>query len=587
MTKDWILQTDETKPSRAFANSTWVPLRESCSNDRGDIKSIGYISEYFGCGSVAFPPEHREKAETSGWSNAGVIPDTTPYAFDVGSYKPIDEYQYNDKETIGIHLVFELPQPVIGGSQWILNPDIIAALRLVKEKNSWVRPEENFVEVVREIFDENGNPIRIEIKKEFLIDYLAARNLSLRLSYYRQRVENVASIENSEYVDLEDHNEKRDGGRYELLIRNLNDVYGRNAMVFHMWRNDIDEEEDAPVIGPENDTNVSSKSYERPGDNYEGVRVESGFWRDEWIDHKGISIRVRRDEEKNLPDFIVETDGSSCNSSELNSEDVGRWLWFRSDVINAVLDLSYFSFEWCTSETARIKSTSGYYIHFGINSSDLINVYAYDIARLPAWEQKIWHAYNVLPEGKVSKELLSAQMQGQVANSDAVEDLLFVFMDMLEKGFHQKYNVALFSQNIDRSEYLNVISRFASTDSKTLLGLAKELIKVFSERLNKKELRKLSNHPEKEKLGSHKLLEDILAQKIDADKAHEILGPVVGVYDMRIGDAHITSSKIEEALKLARIDSNQSFLRQGEQLISNFAQSIFWIGKLLFEEHKS
>ena len=51
---------------------------------------------------------------------------------------------------------------------------------------------------------------------------------------------------------------------------------------------------------------------------------------------------------------------------------------------------------------------------------------------------------------------------------------------------------------------------------------------------------------------------------------------------MRVGDAHPTSSMIGDALMLAGIDENKSFLRQGEQLISNVGQSIWWIGKLLF-----
>ena len=41
---------------------------------------------------------------------------------------------------------------------------------------------------------------------------------------------------------------------------------------------------------------------------------------------------------------------------------------------------------------------------------------------------------------------------------------------------------------------------------------------------------------------------------------------------MRVGDAHPTSSKISDALKLAEIDESKSFLRQGEQLISNFGR---------------
>ncbi|WP_254304454.1 hypothetical protein [Citrobacter freundii] len=85
-------------------------------------------------------------------------------------------------------------------------------------------------------------------------------------------------------------------------------------------------------------------------------------------------------------------------------------------------------------------------------------------------------------------------------------------------------------------------------------------------------------------MGSNKLLEDILAQKIGPEKARKVFGFIAGAYDMRVGDAHPTSSKIGDALKLAGIDDSNSYLKQGEQLISNFGQSIWWIGKLLFEE---
>ena len=114
------------------------------------------------------------------------------------------------------------------------------------------------------------------------------------------------------------------------------------------------------------------------------------------------------------------------------------------------------------------------------------------------------------------------------------------------------------------------------------IQIAKELVRVFSDRLDVRELRKLSTHPEKEKLASNKLLQDVLAQKEGVDKARKICGAIVGAYDMRVGDAHPTSSKIGDALKLAGIDESKSLLRQGEQLISNFGQSIWWIGKLLF-----
>ncbi len=584
MNQNWILQNKETR--RTFSKSTWVPLRASINDEEGNCKYIGFVSEYFGCGSVAFPSEHREIAEKASWNDIGIGCTVQPYAYEDGYYSSIEQYQWNDKEPIGIHLVFEHPQPVVGGTLWVLNPDLVVALRLIKEGNNWVRPEENFVVVAREILDEKGEQSLIEIKREFLLDYLAARNLSLRLSYYRQRVENVPTLEDSAYVGLEDHQEERDDGRYELRIRNLNDIYGGNWAMFRVWRTDVDEEEDAPVMGLETNDNTDYKSSEGSKSGYDGVRVESEFWRDEWIEHQGISKRVRGDADTNLPQFIVETDSTRIASSDLNNEDVGRWLWFHSSIVNELLGLRGFSFKWHTAETGSIQSTSGYSVHFGINSADLITVYAYDIARLPSWEQHLWTAHNVVPEGKVSSELLDSQVKAQPASTHAVEELLFEVMRLLENGFKKDFNISLFSHELSREEFFKKVSRFDSKDQASLLRLAKEIVRVFSDRLNVKELRKLSTHPDKEKLGSNKLLQDILSQKIGDAAAKKVFGPIVGAYDMRLGDAHPTSSKVKEALKLAGINNEISFLRQGQQLISNVGQSIWLINKMMFEEPK-
>jgi len=337
MNRDWILQNKETR--RTFANATWVPLRALCENKQGSVKvtEIGHVSEVFACGSVAFPPEHREVAERLRWSDIGIGHSAKPYAYEDGYYSAIDQYQFNDKEPIGVELVFEHNQPVVGGRLWILNPDFVVALGLIKEGNNWVRPEEDFVVVAREAFNSEGSHCLIEIKREFLIDYLSARNLSLRLSYYRQRVENVTRLESSDYADLENHEEQRDGGKFELLIRTLEGVYGGTWAMFRSWRTDVDADEDAPVMGPESNDNTEFESSKGYRGGYPGVRVEGEFWRNEWIEHQGRSVRVRGDAEQNLPSFIVETDGARMSSADLDNEDVGRWLWFRNGVISDLL----------------------------------------------------------------------------------------------------------------------------------------------------------------------------------------------------------------------------------------------------------
>ena len=232
---------------------------------------------------------------------------------------------------------------------------LVVALHLRKDGNNWVRPEEDFVVVAREVLDEKGKFRLIEIKREFLLDYLSARNLSLRLSYYRERVENVAALEGSAYENLEDR-EERNGGRFELRVRSLDDVFGGSWASFRAWRTDVDEDEDAPVMGPESDDNTDYETAQGHHGGSDGVRVEGEFWRDEWIEHQGQSVRVRGDADRNLPQFIVETDGKRMASSDLNNEDVGRWLWFRSSIVTELLGHRGFSLEWYTAET-------GYSVH--------------------------------------------------------------------------------------------------------------------------------------------------------------------------------------------------------------------------------
>lgn len=581
MNLDWILQKKETR--RFFSSATWVPLRATKTNEQGNVYKIGYKSDFFGCGSVAIYKDFKDRAEKLSW-NEIVIVETQPYAYQDGQYSPVEQYEYNDNEPIGVHFVFDYLQPVLKKRLWILNPDLVMALGLIKEGNVWVRPEENFVEVVREFIDESGEPYLIEIKREFLIDYLAARNLSLRLSCYRQRIINVGSLEGSEYSELpSSYSEKRDCGIFEFRIRSVNDIFGGSWAMLRAWRTDIDEDEDAPVMCPENENNTAYEKKEGHRSGYEGIRIEGEFWRDEWIEHNGLSKRVRRDIDPNLPHFIVETDGARMSSIDLNNEDIGRWLWFRSSIVNELLSFRDFSIEWFSSETGALISASGERVHFGLNMADLITVYACDIAKLPGWEQHIWAAHNVVPDGKVSFELIAAQVRAQPANTYAVEFLFFEVLEMLEEIFKKRFGVSLFTHEIDYIDARKSISRFISKDQSSLLRLAKDVIRLFSERLNVRELRKISTHSDKEKLGSNKLLQDILAQFIGAEKAREFFGPIVGAYDMRLGDAHPTSSKIADALKLAGINEGYSYLRQGEQLISNVGRSIWLIGTSLRE----
>lgn len=128
-----------------------------------------------------------------------------------------------------------------GERKWILNPDLIVALRLVKQGNNWVRPEQEFAVVAREEFDKQGNHILIEIKKEFLLEYLAARKLSLRLYYCYQRAINVISLIDSPYKNQLSRVEQQNGAEFELAIRKLDDVFNGRWILYSVEQEMLDK----------------------------------------------------------------------------------------------------------------------------------------------------------------------------------------------------------------------------------------------------------------------------------------------------------------------------------------------------------
>jgi hypothetical protein len=299
-----------------------------------------------------------------------------------------------------------------------------------------------------------------------------------------------------------------------------------------------------------------------------------------------LSVRVRGDDDPSVLEFIVDPDRTRMPSTSLDDEDIGRWLWFRPDVIKAFLGRRGFTLDWYTGETGALGSTSGYRTHFGLNSSDYLTVYAYDIARLPTWEQRIWAAYNVGPEGGVSKELLAAQVRSAPASTKAPEERLKDLMKAVGDVFRDSFGGPLYAHELDQKTATS-ISRFDGLDDASLLRLAKELTRQFVDRLNVRLMRENSSHENKSKLGSIKLLESILARLSTEELARRVLAPVVGVYDLRTGDAHPTSSTIEEAYALAGIDRSKSPIRQAEQMIDNYARAIWGIGKILLDSLKS
>ncbi len=342
---------------RSFAEAVWIPLRVAET-----IRNANGSEELFYCGSVAFPPEKRNAAERLGWSDIGVSHHTGPYAFRDHPYKPAEIYQERDGEDMGIDLVFS--QSPGGGlrSVWHVNQDLILALNLVQEGDTWVRPQEGFVEVMRQRRDVANEIIAIEIKREFLRDYLAARGLALRLAYYRQR---RATVRDRAHISWPEAgvSDAQPQHRFEARVFEVDETggpYGGTMAIFQVWRTDVDPEEDVPVFGPETEANTDGRTTHLKRGGQKFFRIEGELWREEWIEAGDRSERVRGDESAELLSYTVDAAGTRETTKVLDNEDIGRWLWFDPRVVPAILGRRGGVLGWYTRDTGFVSFSDGW-----------------------------------------------------------------------------------------------------------------------------------------------------------------------------------------------------------------------------------
>jgi len=568
---EWYLFEDLKR--RPMQKGVWIPLRaiENYQKEK-TFGDVGYIRDTFACGSLAVPASARSLGEDLRWSDIGVGHDTRHYADEEG-YKAVDEFWLNwsDRSPAGVDLVITQSFGPDHDTIWHLNQDLVIALGLLREGDIWVRPDEGYVDVVRLKRDRNDQPTRIDIRTEYLRDYLAARQMALRIAWYRDRDTVVATADHIEWQnDPPSINE--DHYRFETRFHDLHEgsgmPFGGQTAVFTARRTDVDPEEDVPEFGPETDENVDSESHTFGQKGAKVFRVEGKIWSEEWIEPSNASSRVRDDEIPSSASYLIDTSGSRESADVLDDEDIGKYLWFRPDVVNDLLARRGSRITWYTRYTGAVELTYGYHTHFGINSIGLLNAYAYDVAKLPEWQRIIWQGYNVAPDGQVCRELLAAQMEVRPAGTHAPERHLREAIHGVGELFEGRFAVNLFREHTLKSNIINILHRFRSLQPNGLYDLAKDVTRAIIEDLNIKALHQIAPPEGSDGRGSLKSLERLIGTELtDEKEAHHLMSIMFGVYELRGITSHLPSSETEEAFKLACVDNSAHPLEQGRQLL--------------------
>lgn len=556
---------------RPYAKRVWVPLAIWKSKRISKFPIPGYSESFEGVHSLVVPLANREWGERYSWSDNN---EHRPWATK-DFYKPADSYSHNDQDIVGFRLALRQTFPD-REDFWHLHQDFIIALGLAREGNSWIRPSENYEEVARYILNDSGSACGIEAKAEFLKDYLCARDSALRIASYREFDEIVSGDQIPS--DFEGPlNEEFEGGRLEFRTMDIDQgghPAGSGVAVYRMSRTDVDPDEDVPELGPETPDNTDGESWSFNRGEKANTRLLGDFWRDEWLEPGKHSVRVRYDEVPSQTSFIVSSDGERLSADELDSEDVGRWLWFKPVAMGNFISRRGAHLQWYSRDTGGISTPSDPAVHFGVNAIGLVTVYAYDIARLPEWERRVWAGFNVTPEGGVSEELLASQVRAKPASTQAPEWFLPIAIKQLQSEWQDQFGGMIFRQHDSFDEICEKCHRFRALEKHGLFALAKDLARLTADLVDAKEAQKVAPPPKGTTWASLKSLEMALASRCHPDFAHEIVGPLFATYELRLSDAHLPRSDVIKAYEILGITEDEKPIFAAQRMLHMVVSSL-------------
>jgi len=130
-----------------------------------------------------------------------------------------------------------------------------------------------------------------------------------------------------------------------------------------------------------------------------------------------------------------------------------------------------------------------------------------------------------------------------------------------------------------QSDLLAKLSRFDGIDWPGLLALAKDIARLTADSLDKDSLKLVVTNPGT--LGSLKLLEKFLATMVPESDARQIMAPLFCIYDLRLGDAHLPATNLEQRLEDMGVDRRQPYVWQSAQMLFLCAQALAQVSQVI------
>jgi len=546
----WIEERDIE--GRSFEKTTWIPLvAEEVELLRGRYGTLGHRKACRYIDSVIVPLDLQAEFKEVDWQSVSRNWPDFAWADDKRFVPP----GCHGEDPRVLYPVIQRSFATGEPKQWDLLQELEVGLGLYRQGDTWIRPEENDVEVAKLERDADGKPKALLIRAVHLRDYLCAKKASLLLTMSSVRYATEESFPELSWDS--DRQERRFAhGEWEGTRADIHEggkPYGMETAVLHMWRESVNPNEDVPEMPhPAAETAAKTESFTVKAEGRKLSTLCGTIRLKHWIPPAAKSPRIRSDEVESPVPFQVENQEQKSLAGNALKKYRG-WLWFKPSVIGHLLGQPKSCIKWFTQDTGEVGPAANQLLHFGINRIGLINVLGYEMGQLPEWVQKMWVTHNVGPEGALSQELHMAQNLARPANTTAPESILWQNLQLLQKRSTLAYGQPLLRQMPHDSEFFRMIHRFYCDSFEDVCELCKELHRIVCEPidiglLNSKIDAANAEAANKQKLRQIKRLALWLnTLKLDGRKITQALA---GVADLRQGDAHAKSSELRESLKL-------------------------------------
>jgi hypothetical protein len=347
----WIEMKDTEALS--FEKATWIPLLVQRNDlEHGRRGYTGHRNEYCNFDSIIVPADLQNQFRKTDWHSVSRKNSDHAWANDEGFWPPGNFMQEPKILYPVLQQSFDTGEPI----QWHLLQELEIGMNLQRRKDSWIRPEENDIEVAKLERDPSGTPEALLFRAEHLRDYLCAKKSLLLLTGFVVRDAVEESFSGLNWP--RDHQQREFGhGEWDGTLAAIHEgggPFGMETGVLRMWRESVDPNLDLPQMAhPSVETAPKSEAFTTKAKGRKLSFLSGRIWVKHWVHPAERSPRIRRDHVPARVPFMVENQEQKTLSGDGLVEYRG-WLWFKPSVIPGILTSPKSSLGWFTEKTGQI-----------------------------------------------------------------------------------------------------------------------------------------------------------------------------------------------------------------------------------------